>query len=410
MKFAIATDTAQCPDACRVEIVERKGIGHPDTVCDALAEELSLELSRFYLDRVGRILHHNVDKVLLAAGLSTPRFGGGTVDEPMRILLAGRATLAREGVEIPLLDLAEETTRRWLSGHLRALDTERHVVVSSLVRAGSSELVDLFDEKTGGSPALANDTSIGVGYAPLSEVERVVLAVEQRLTSAAAHQAEPALGEDVKVMAVRDGDRIELTIACAMIDRSLSDIAGYAKAKEHAAELARQAARQITARPIAIGVNAADDPATGRVYLTVTGTSAEAGDDGQAGRGNRVNGLITPGRPMTIESVAGKNPVSHVGKLYNLAAGLVADRLVNALPDVRGAECRMVSRIGQPIDEPQLVEVRLSGGDAPRTAELDPELRREIERIVREQLEQLPRLAEALIRGEVQLNRWPMRK
>jgi S-adenosylmethionine synthetase len=28
------------PDAQDVEVVERKGIGHPDTICDALAEEI----------------------------------------------------------------------------------------------------------------------------------------------------------------------------------------------------------------------------------------------------------------------------------------------------------------------------------------------------------------------------------
>ena len=230
MRFAIAADEALLPNDRRVEIVERKGLGHPDSICDSLAEEFSLELSRFYLERVGRILHHNVDKGLLAAGLSRPRFGGGAVDEPMRIFLAGRATLACDGVTTPIAELAERSTRRWFEQHLRALDPERHVVVSSLVRAGSAELVELFDDRERERRVFANDTSCGVGYAPLSEVERLVLAVEQHLNSDEAHTAEPALGEDIKVMAVRDGEAVELTIACAMIDRALQDVAGYAKA------------------------------------------------------------------------------------------------------------------------------------------------------------------------------------
>jgi S-adenosylmethionine synthetase len=384
MRFAIHSDEAPLPGERRIEIVERKGLGHP----------------------TGRILHHNVDKALLAAGVSRPRFGGGAVEEPMHVLLAGRASLWVEGVDTPIRELAERATRRWLGDNLRALDPERHVQVSSLVRSGSSELVDLFDETGRAERILANDTSCGVGYAPLSELERLALGVEQQLNSSEVHRAEPALGEDVKVMAVRDGDEVELTVAVAMIDGALRDLTDYAKATEAAAERALEAARQASTLPVAVQVNAGDDLGSGRIYLTVTGTSAEAGDDGQAGRGNRANGLITPGRTMTIESVAGKNPVTHVGKLYNITASLAAERLVSSLAGVQGAECRLVSRIGQPIEEPQLVEVRLAGVSPER----DADLRGEVERIVREELRELPRLAQQLVNGELRLNRWPLRE
>jgi S-adenosylmethionine synthetase len=109
---------------------------------------------------------------------------------------------------------------------------------------------------------------------------------------------------------------------------------------------------------------------------------------------------------MTIESVAGKNPVTHVGKLYNITASLAAERLVSSLAGVQGAECRLVSRIGQPIEEPQLVEVRLAGVSPER----DADLRGEVERIVREELRELPRLAQQLVNGELRLNRWPLRE
>ncbi len=405
MRFAIARADAAEPDRRPVEIVERKGLGHPDSICDALAEEFSLELSRFYLERAGAILHHNVDKALLVAGLARPRFGGGRVVEPMQIFLAGRATLAFGGLETPVAELADRAARRWLDAHLHALDASRHAVVSSLVRPGSAELVDLFDRKQRAQRPLANDTSCGVGHAPLSVVERLVLAVEGRLNSDATRVAEPAIGEDVKVMAVRRDDRVTLTIGCAMIDGALRDLNDYAKARERAAEIALEAAAEVTSLPVSVEVNAADDLASGQIFLTVTGTSAEAGDDGQAGRGNRVNGLIAPGRPMTMESVAGKNPVTHVGKLYNLTAGLAAQRLVASLPGVRGAECRLVSRIGEPIEEPALVEARLYGVDPDR----DPELVREAERILSAELEHLPHLADELVAGALKLDRWPLR-
>jgi len=152
-------------------------------------------------------------------------------------------------------------------------------------------------------------------------------------------------------------------------------------------------------------VNVGDLPERGNVYLTVTGTSAEAGDDGEAGRGNRVNGLITPGRPMTLESVAGKNPVTHVGKLYNLAAGLVAASLVEELPEVLEAECRLVSRIGRPVRDPALAEVRLRCAPGVRAASLAPAVGER----VRAELDRIEGYAGELLAGALALDRWPLR-
>ena len=402
MRIAISFDDSPLAEERPIEIVERKGLGHPDSICDAVAEELSLELCRFYQERVGRILHHNVDKVLLAAGRSRPRFGGGEVLEPIRILFAGRAVLSGPGFETPIAELAERAARAWIGRHLHALDADRHLRVESLIQPGSSDLVDLFE---GGGPAasLANDTSCGIGFAPLSPLERLVLRVEQALQTPEVRRLHPALGEDVKVMAVRDGAQVDLTVSVAMIDAELRDLEDYRRAIETASELALEAARHEPALEPTLRVNAADDIEAGRVYLTVTGTSAEAGDDGQTGRGNRVNGLITPGRPMTMESVAGKNPVTHVGKLYNLAASLVAERLVAELPGLRGAECRLVSQIGRPIEEPQLVELRLWGAQAHSAT--TPEA---VHEIARDQLVRLPELAPRLLDGTLRLDRWPL--
>ena len=76
--------------------------------------------------------------------------------------------------------------------------------------------------------------------------------------------------------------------------------------------------------PLAFGghveIRTRHDRGAGGMYLTVLGTSADGADGGQVGRGNRVNGLISLHRPMSTEAAAGKNPVSHVGKIYNLLA------------------------------------------------------------------------------------------
>lgn len=390
------------PDAFPFEAVERKGLGHPDSICDSLAEELSLSLCRHYAERFGAVLHHNVDKALLVGGAAAPAFGGGEVLKPIEIFLSGRATREFRGAAVPIEDLAQESGAAWLRQHMHALDVERHVKLRCLVRPGSADLVELFlrQQKTG--DVLANDTSCGVGFAPLSDLESVVYEVERGLNSPAMRGAEPAAGEDIKVMGLRRGAAIHLTIACALIGRFLASPADYLAAKDRLRATARGIALSHTRREVTVEVNAADTPESGSLYLTVTGTSAEAGDDGEAGRGNRANGLITPYRPMTMESAAGKNPVSHVGKLYNISAGLIATRIVAEIPEASGAECILVSRIGRPVKEPQLIDVGVhaAGGRPERLAP-------RIGAIVASELERLDTMWRALIAGEIALGRPP---
>ncbi|HPG25594.1 MAG TPA: methionine adenosyltransferase [Myxococcota bacterium] len=405
MDLIVHRALAPPPDAAEVEIVERKGLGHPDTMCDAIAEAFSRALCREYLEATGRVLHHNVDKALLAAGVSRPAFGGGRVVEPMCVILAGRAALEPGGRRLDVAGIAEAVTRDWLGAHLHALDARRDVIVSSHVRPGSSELVDLFSGRAHETP-IANDSSCGVGYAPLSRLERLVLAVEKRLNSARTRAEDPALGEDVKVMGFRHGESVRLIVACAMVDGALRGLGDYVAARDRVVEIALGEAGAIFPRPIDVRANVGDDLEAERIYLTVTGTSAEAGDDGQAGRGNRINGLIAPGRPTTIESVAGKNPITHVGKLYNLAASLIAQRIAEAHPELGFVECRMVSAIGRPIDDPELLEVRVFGG-----IEADGhELASVLEPLVRDELARLPGYAGRLLRGQLVLDDWPLER
>jgi len=387
------------PAAQPVEIVERKGLGHPDTICDALAEELSCALSAHYRERFGFVLHHNVDKVLLWGGASRPAFGGGEVLAPIEIFLAGRATREFKGAVVPIEEIAVETARAWLRQHLRHLDPGRHVKIHSLIRPGSADLVDLFLRQQKSGVWLANDTSIGVGYAPATALESLVLAAERELNLPFIKRRHPVLGEDVKVMGVRRDEDVELTISCAMIDRYIGQLDDYVAGTNEVTAIASGVAEGISSRPPTIAVNAADDLLRGSIYLTVTGTSAEAGDDGEAGRGNRANGLITPHRPMTMESVAGKNPITHVGKLYNVAARQIAAQVLREVPGLTAVECYLVSRIGRPVREPQIVQLRLAG-EAARSGDA---LRPALDRIVSEGLAALDGLWRQLLAREITL-------
>jgi S-adenosylmethionine synthetase len=382
-----------------VEIVERKGLGHPDTICDALAEALSRTLCHEYRRRFDEILHHNVDKALLCGGRAEPAFGGGEVVEPIDIYLAGRAISEVGDERIPICDLAAESSRAWLRANMHALDAQRHVCIHTLVRPGSVDLRTLFSRQKQSTAPLANDTSVGVGYAPLSRLEQLVLAVEKRVNGRDRVHDRPAWGEDVKVIGIRCEDKVQLTIACAMVGRHLAHIDDYFGQKLALAALARELAAEHGFPICDVGVNTADAPASEAIYLTVTGTSAEAGDDGQVGRGNRVNGLITPCQPMSLEAAAGKNPVTHVGKIYNVVARDIAEALAVELPEVAKAQCLMVSRIGAPISEPAMLQIRL----ATRAHYPVAELKQRVEEIAADRIARIPRLVDDFVAGRIDL-------
>ena len=382
-----------------VEVVERKGMGHPDTICDALAESFSRALSREYRRRFGDILHHNVDKALLWGGSAIAKFGDGEVISPINVYLAGRATSEVGAERIPIEDIAIESSRAWLRANIHALDPERHVRINVLTRPVSQDLRMLFAHREPGNVALCNDTSVGVGHAPLSPLEQLVLAVEKHANGRDRCREMPAWGEDIKVMGVRCGNRVRLTIACAMIGRYLTDIDDYLSQTAALADLAQTLAAERGFPACDVDVNSADRPSSADIYLTVTGTSAEAGDDGQVGRGNRVNGLITPCQPMTLEAAAGKNPVSHVGKIYSVVARQIAQSLVTELSEIARARCFMVSRIGALVTSPAIVAINVAARDGRPVAEL----RNQIEAIAADRINRIPALVDDFVTGNIEL-------
>ena len=389
MELCIRVAEQGAPGSGPVEVVERKGAGHPDSLCDGIAEHVCVRLCRYYLERFGVILHHNVDKVLLCAGASRAAFGGGETLAPMEIYLAGRATEEYSGVRIPVHEIAVDACREWLGARIRCLDVGKDVRIVSRLRPGSSDLNRLFVR--GLAHPLANDTSCGAGFAPLTDLEKAVLAVEKTLNAPETKDAYPELGEDIKVMGVRRSGAIELTIGCAFIGRFVSSLEDYRAKKQTAEKLAVEAAAEATALPVQARINVADDLASGDVYLTVSGTSAEAGDDGEVGRGNRASGLITPYRAMTLEATAGKNPVSHVGKLYNLLAMRIAAAIAGEVPGVDDSSCIIVSQIGRPVNDPQVLDIALIG-PAERRA-----LERPVTDVVNALLQQLHTMRDELL-------------
>ncbi|PMS19684.1 S-adenosylmethionine synthetase [Trinickia dabaoshanensis] len=370
-----------------VEMCEHKGVGHPDTLCDTAVEAAARALGRAYLDDYSAVQHFNLDKALLVGGQSEPRFGGGRVTQRMKLLVSGPATTLVAGSP-------ESVIRQAVSDHLAGtLKLEQSLIdVVPMLRPGAPCLRRV--NGPAGMPR-ANDTSFGVGYAPLSDLEQRVLKAAELLKSDALRDAFPALGFDYKIMGHRVGEHMRLTVALAFVDRYVADAASYFSQKA-AVEmcLSRYLGEACTVR-----CNTLDDPHARKesgLYLTVTGLSAEQGDDGEVGRGNRINGLITPGRPMSLEAVAGKNPASHVGKLYNVLAHRLAQRILDDAESASRVTVRLLSAIGNRIDEPQLAAVDVCASDGLSGAQ-----RHRIRERVAHGLAELPTLTRELIDGSV---------
>ncbi|MCZ7402299.1 MAG: methionine adenosyltransferase [Candidatus Methanoperedens sp.] len=342
----------------KVEVVERKGLGHPDYICDSIMNQVSVNLCKEYLDRFGVIMHHNIDKGMLVAGEVKTKFEGGVILKPMRIIFGDRATFEVEGETVDVNAIAIDAAKQWIKENLRFVNGDSINYQVELAR-GSVELTDIFKRKD--SILGANDTSAGVGYAPMTPTETLVLETERYLNSRDFKKRYPESGEDIKVMGLREKNNIILTIADPLIDRFIGSESEYFAKKDELHEEIRSYVREKTEFEPSIFLNTLDRKGRGMggIYLTVTGTSAEDADSGQVGRGNRVNGIIPLNRPVSSEAAAGKNPVSHVGKIYNVLSHRIANEIYVNVPDIKEVYVWLLSQIGEPIDQPKIAAAQV---------------------------------------------------
>lgn len=346
-------------DAAPVEVVERKGIGHPDTLCDAIAERASQLYARHCLAEYGLVAHHWFDKVMLVGGEAATGYGRGVLTRPYEIVFAGKAAFAVGGNAIPVDDLLATAARDVLGAVLKQFDPERDVRIRNMIvdHRGSgrddgryrprshADLLALDDPKR-----VSNDCNVLTGFAPLSRLEALVLDVERQLTSPGGLGNAPDVGVDVKIVGTRVGDEVELLANVPFIAAQVPSLAVYQRRCDEIAEFIREYARDRHHIDAGLTLNPAPPP-----YLTVTGSVADTGDVGMVGRGNRANGLITPMRPMSIEAASGKNPLDHTGKLY----AQVAKQLAASLAAVAGADVVVIisTSKARPLDDPDLVAI-----------------------------------------------------
>ena len=379
--------------ARRAELVERKGLGHPDTICDALVETIAVALNGMYRERTGAILHYNIDKALLVAGQCAMGFGWGGVTRPMTFYVGDRATFEVDGVKLPIEETTHAAVDAWLATHLPRVRPGEDFQVHSVLASGSVELRGVM--RVAGGAVVSNDTSGASGHAPLSVTEETVLAVERFLNGRAFKARFPDTGEDVKVFGVREDERLRLTVAMPLACLATASEAAYFARKDEILAALDTEFRHV---PLALEwrLNNLDmrGAGAGGTYLTVTGTSAEHGDSGQVGRGNRANGLIAFARPTGGEATAGKNAVAHPGKVYSLLSHRLAGLIHARCPELAEVYVHLVGRIGEPIDDPWAgVQVLLPARLV--LCDVEPAIRE----VVETELARLPAFREELVRG-----------
>ncbi len=337
-----------------VEFVERKGAGHPDTICDHLAEELARDLARSSLEQTGRVQHFNVDKAIFAAGSVDIEFGRGEHTKRSKLVLVGKVNFTgdwRPDVEA----LTADTHRRLFA--LLPDATSEAFEVELWMNQASADLADVVNRGHREAAPMSNDTSFAAVSLPFSPLENVVYRLEHYLNSAA-YRAGVPIGRDIKIMGAREDGEVVVTVAVPVLARNVENRSEYDAVIERVRIDALALVRDGFGNDTTVRVNQADTADS--QYLTLTGTSAEAGDDGQVGRGNRYGGLITPYRPMSLEATAGKNPAAHVGKTYHAFAEDISRRVM-AETDADETTIRMLSSIGRPVTEPQVVHIETAG-------------------------------------------------
>lgn len=363
MKLELGFNHRPSPEDMPFELVERKGKGHPDTLCDAIAERASRYYAQYCLSNFGRIAHHWFDKVMLIGGESQIEFGRGSLVRPFTLIFAGKAARLVGQHEIPLEDILHRASADVLTEVLQGFDPQQHLTIDCRVRdsRGPGQATLRYrpgrveDLPTPGAPQLSNDCSLCVGYAPLSRLERLVLITERFLNDDAFKTRYPDTGTDVKVVGRRCENAFQLLVNLPFIANRIPDRRTYElREAQVGAELRAQIERELGG-DVAISINPEDRH--GRTYLTATGTVADTGDVGVVGRGNRPNGLISPMRQMSIEAAAGKNPIDHGGKIYSVVAMTLANK-INEQEGVPAVVYVATSK-GAPLATPDAVFVEL---------------------------------------------------
>lgn len=415
MKTFIFTNDKKNINEQEFEVVETKGKGHPDNICDTLAEKISANYSKYCVEHYGVILRHMIDKLSILGGGSKVYFGKGEMIAPIRLLINGRFTDRYKNEKIDYMKIVTETIKEYFKQLFPLLDTDKYLLIidnthhnegpgvvynndetSKNERIKFFEVTDEKDFKRHNNHYKCNDTSTTVSYYPMSDLEQTVLDIEQTLNSFEYKTDNPWVGNDIKVMGMRKHNKIEITSCIPLISLYVSDINDYKeKIVKLKLEIEKIVRNHFKDNELSIYLNTRDNYEKNDLYLTAIGSAVESGDEGSVGRGNRSRGVIPFCRNFSMEAACGKNPVYHTGKLFTA----IGDRISKKIYDKYNVEnvVYCTSKMGDEICNPWNVSVELN-------KEVSERVKEDINKIVQNEIYNHKEITNDLINNKVKLN------
>ncbi|MBJ8030409.1 methionine adenosyltransferase [Bacillus cereus group sp. N21] len=350
------------------ELVERKGVGHPDTMCDAIAERASRYYSKYCVEKFGRVAHHWFDKVMLLGGDADVNYGKGELVKPYQVIFAGKGAYLFGNQKIPLEEILFQAAADVLSEVTTGFEPKKHLVIDCRIvdhqgagRKNSRYRPMTLDEmiEIGDKRLVSNDCNLLHAHAPLSRLEKLVLYTEQYINGSDFKGDNPDTGWDVKIFGSRQGEHFNLIVNMPFLAKDIHNLDQYFNRKAECQEQIATFIENTLGLKPELMLNATDR--NGRPYLTALGSVADTGDVGVVGRGNRLNGLITPMRSMSIEAPAGKNPLDHTGKLYGVLTQKIADKIYEEIG--KSVEVHIFTSKEAPLDNPDEITVNIPNWD-----------------------------------------------
>lgn len=415
MKTFIYVNEKNNIDNQKFEVVETKGKGHPDNICDTLAEKISANYSKYCLEYYGVILRHMIDKLSILGGGSKVQFGGGEITSPIKILVNGRFTNRYKNEKIDYMKIVSKTIKDYFKDLFPLLDVENYLMIvdnthhnegPGVVYNGDNttknerikffEAVDDRDAKRHNNHNKCNDTSTTVSYYPMSKLEQTVLNIEQLLNSTKYKEVNPWVGNDIKVMGIRKENKIEITSCIPLISKYVKDLDDYkSKLTRLKTDVEKETKKLFKNNNIEVYLNTRDDYDNNDLYLTLIGSAIESGDEGAVGRGNRSRGVIPFSRNFSMEAACGKNPVYHTGKLFTAIGDIISQKIYEKYHVENVVYC--TSKMGDKIEDPWNISVELSKnlskGDI-----------RDIDNMVNEIIKNHEKITNRIINNDIKLN------
>ncbi|STP81983.1 S-adenosylmethionine synthetase [Enterococcus cecorum] len=349
------------------EIVERKGSGHPDTLCDAIAERCSYEYCKYFKEKFNRYAHHWFDKVVLVGGRSDIRYGVGKIIEPYKILICGKCVKRVGDYEIPVYQIFQRAVDFVLTNTLTGYNAEQHRVIIDYtvdshgtgrksIRYQPREVDEL--QTLLMSENVSNDCNILSAHYPLSVLESSVLNLEKYLNSFDFKKILPQSGWDIKITGVKINQVYEYVVNVPILASMIRSKEEYYNYVDIIRDKCRcQLEQELGEKKYKLIVNPQDS--TGEPYITSLGSAADTGDVGVVGRGNRSNGLISPMRSMSIEAASGKNSMDHTGKIYTLMVHKISKDIYKKISKANQVHITTYKEL--PLVSPQQVIVEVEG-------------------------------------------------